>query len=438
MRRRFQYWIWLLLIILLAVGLSWASLNWRSYADLSSHSRNSLGDQLSGALQSMQGPLKFAATINENPGLKHKLEKAIDLLKISKADISLDLEPAIANNSLNNSPAKLTLTFQDRSETIYSLDQQTLLRALLSLQGEEERWIVFLSGHGEKAPDAKTPQGYSALEKQLLKQGYRSITVNLASTPEIPANTSVLVIAGVREEMTAAELDKIKQYAASGGNLLWAVEPDPSSQLHQLADSLSVSIAPGTIINLNQDLHQLLGLSHPAEIPVTEYAQHQALRGLTRHSLFPVSASIVAVDSPEWQSDTLFESISDSWTEFGDLSGHIAFNAEEGELSGPLSLGVALTRKIENTEQRVCVIGDSDFLSNRYLSYGGNSELATALFGWLSDNSALVNKSGKTTLATSLDITDKQLTTISIIILLGLPGLCLILALLMWWRIKRG
>ena len=55
-------------------------------------------------------------------------------------------------------------------------------------------------------------------------------------------------------------------------------------------------------------------------------------------------------------------------------------------MRGPLDLGFALSRlspRPDRREQRAVVIGDGDFLSNRFLGNGGNRELGQRVFNWL-------------------------------------------------------
>ncbi len=72
----------------------------------------------------------------------------------------------------------------------------------------------------------------------------------------------------------------------------------------------------------------------------------------------------------------------------------IRFDADAGELKGPLDFGFALSRlspSPDKSEQRAVVIGDGDFLSNTFLGNGGNRALGERVFDWLLGDDKLVD-----------------------------------------------
>lgn len=91
--------------------------------------------------------------------------------------------------------------------------------------------VCFVSGHGEDDPDSYDPvHGYSNISRLLQLSGYGVRKLDLASVPAIPADCSVLVVAGPRTEYAKVELEMIDTYLRKGGRMLYLASK-PSAHL---------------------------------------------------------------------------------------------------------------------------------------------------------------------------------------------------------------
>ena len=101
-----------------------------------------------------------------------------------------------------------------------------------------------------------------------------------------------------------------------------------------------------------------------------------------------------------WTSHELMRTEARSWSETGELSGSIRFDAGS-DIAGPFTIGVALTRNMPtidddkrttvNSQQRIIVIGDGDFLSNAYLGNGGNLAMGMNIVNWLAHDDIFID-----------------------------------------------
>ena len=100
---------------------------------------------------------------------------------------------------------------------------------------------------------------------------------------------------------------------------------------------------------------------------------------------------------------------------------------------GPLTIGVALTRRLDGDggkaagsgsgrEQRVVITGDGDFLANSYLGNGGNLQLGMNMVNWLTSNDEFINIPTKTAPDVSLSLTQAQASVLAIAFLIVLPA----------------
>jgi ABC-type uncharacterized transport system involved in gliding motility auxiliary subunit len=304
------------------------------------------------------------------------------------------------------------------------LNEQNFTNALTRLGHRGERWVVFLSGHGERSPDKQANFDYSTWAGQLRSRGFQTRTLSLGEHPRIPDNTTVLVIAGPRTRLLPGEVRAIQNHLDRGGNLLWLHDPGLLLGLEPLAESLGIEFHPGVIVDpASEDI-----TGNAAAIVVTRYGSHPVVRDFGDNTVFPQAGGI-SLDAPEgWQGSVLMDTRPESWSETGALDGPIRFDKGR-DIRGPLNLAVALARGSDKfpgsepgqpkagpaadesrgsahnkREQRVIVIGDGDFLANSFIPNGGNLELGMSILNWLSQDEAFVNIPVKTARDRSLDL----------------------------------
>ncbi len=201
-------------------------------------------------------------------------------------------------------------------------------------------------------------------------------------------------------------------------------------------------ILPGVLVD---GQGAALGLKDPRMIALGDYPPHAITRGLTLTTLFPQASALAQVTQSGWQVKPFLRSGPQSWTEFqpieNDKPTDIRFDADAGELKGPLDFGFAMTRlspSPDKGEQRAVVIGDGDFLSNTFLGNGGNRALGERVFDWLLGDDALVNMPPRGAPDRALQITHGQLNAVTLGFLIGLPLLLLIAGSFIAWRRRRA
>jgi ABC-type uncharacterized transport system involved in gliding motility auxiliary subunit len=88
-------------------------------------------------------------------------------------------------------------------------------------------------------------------------------------------------------------------------------------------------------------------------------------------------------------------------------------------------------------EQRVVVVGDADFLANRYLGNGSNLEIGTNLINWLSHDDRLISISPRPAPDTRLELSTSQQLFIAVLFLLALPLGLLVSGLRIWLQRRK-
>jgi ABC-type uncharacterized transport system involved in gliding motility auxiliary subunit len=255
--------------------------------------------------------------------------------------------------------------------------------------------------------------------------------LNLSSIAEVPQNLSLLIIASPQVSYLQPEVDKIISYLNAGGNLLWLLEPGKNPGLERVKSELGLKVLPGTIVDANAASYRL---KDPTMAVVANYPKHLATAGFMLVTMFPHSAAIMAVGESGWESTPLLRTEPNSWNETSPIKGKVSRNQEQGEIAGPLNIGIAFSRKQNRSNQTVMVIGDGDFLSNSFLGNGGNLDLGVNLIRWLSSDIKLLDIPARTAPDLKLDLSPTASSVIGLGFLLVLPLLFITAGTIIWWR----
>ena len=250
-----------------------------------------------------------------------------------------------------------------------------------------------------------------------------------------------MVLASPQSNLLAGEEELILNFVAAGGNLLWLTDPPDNTQnpLSKLAKNLGLSWVAGTIIDANQELRKILGIKHPAIVPVVEYQQHAITNSIKNQTLFPFARGI-AIETPKnWQAKPLFYSLAGAWAETGSLSGEsVFFDSADGDTKGPLLIAASLSRKIAEQTQRVTIIGDSDFASNIYIGNGANLTLIVSVLQWLAHDDQRISLLPYQPPDMSIEFTNTEIAVVAAWYLLIAPLAVLLLGLYIGLRRRRA
>ncbi len=430
--------------LLVVIGLlAWLSTRYSVEADWTRGGRNTLSLDSRQLLDEMQDAIHITAFATENDAVREHIRDLVARYQRYKADVDLqfvnpDAEPERTRDLGITMDGELLIAFQGRSEKIQALSEQSLTNALLRIARQKQRKVVFLSGHGERDPAGQANHDFGQFGKLLAQKGVELTTLNLAENPAIPADTNLLVIADPRVSLLSGEVHLLNNYVGQGGNLLWLAEPATTAGLEPLAETLGVEFLPGVVVDATT---QLFGIENPAFAIIPSYPVHPITREMNSLTLFPQASALEVEAPPDWEAEPLLTTLDRSWTEIGPISGTIRFDEDSDERMGPLDIAYVFNRsrkstspEEENGEQRVIVIGDSDFLSNAYLGNAGNVDLGLNLFNWLNHDDQFIAITARTAGDTNLELGKLSQTVIAFGFLFGLPLIMLGSGVGIWWR----
>ncbi len=437
----------LFVVLLLAIAgmLAWLSEHYKMRWDWTAASRNTLTEPSRLLLTRLSDVIEITAYVREEPLVRQSILQLLERYRRYKPDIHLrfvnpDLVPDEVRARSISVDGEMVVRYRQREEHAKVASEEALTTALEKLARADTRWVTYLGGRGERDLLGTASYDLGKLGEQLLRQGFKLHELALGEAGEIPAEAAVLVVSPGREDLPAEEVDAMLRYLDKGGNLLWLAEPGPSRGMEPVASALGIAFEPGTIVDPTT---QVLGISHPAFVPVSAYPGHPVTKNLKLMTVYPHAVGIAWDQPPGWRTRGILSTGLRAWSKTGDLKGELRFD-DAADVSGPLDIGIAMQRTVtanddqdEDKQQRVIVIGDGDFLSNAYLGSGSNLDLALNVFNWLADDETLIDIPARSAPDLAFELSRTAAAVIRFGVMFGLPALALGTGLFILRRRRR-
>jgi gliding motility-associatede transport system auxiliary component len=312
--------------------------------------------------------------------------------------------------------------------------------ALLDVTSVKPLKAYFLQGHGEHQIDSGDPVfGYLKLASILQQNCIKPEPLSLLGTNAVPADCNLLVIAGPRDAISDAELEKIEQYLINRGGRLLALFNYGSFRkdtgLERLLAKWGVDVGHNVVTDPDNAIPQ-----KPTDIIVSNFGTGKhpvvnCLLGLGLHLSSPRTVGQMelraeAADAPQVE--------------------EIAFTGPRAAAAGdlghkpPLPLIVAVEKGAlkdvitERGATRLIVVGDSLFLGNTQIDSLANRDFADAAVNWLLERTQLLAGVGpRPMMEYRVVMTKAQMHQAQWLLLGALPGGVLVLGGLVWLRRRR-
>ncbi|SER35771.1 ABC-type uncharacterized transport system involved in gliding motility, auxiliary component [Nitrosomonas sp. Nm51] len=437
---KMQRGIFVLLLLSLFVLLGYLALQTRTQWDVSQNGRNTLSQTSIDILNKMTAPVQITAFVTEQHvqfgDVREIIHNFVQLYQRIKPDISLAfIDPAeypdLAREAGVQVNGELIIHYQNKQSSLTTINEQAMTQVLMRLSRPHEKLILALSGHGERSLEGAANYDLREFGQQLQVNGFVSESLNLTVTPEIPADADMLLIASPQTDLLPGEVDKLLEYIDNGGNLLWLADQESLRGLMPLTEKLHLIMTPGVVID-----PQAEQLKAPVTFALgTGYGKHAITQGFNYITVFPFARQIVINENEKWRAVSLVEVAHNGWVKLS-ADDNYTFDPQE-DVAGPVTIAVALSRDVDDREQRVIVVGSGHFLANMYLGNGNNLDFGINLFNWLSGDEEMITIQPRATLDSHLMLTDTELTVIVIFFLFVLPIIFLSSGVVIWWRRKK-
>jgi gliding motility-associatede transport system auxiliary component len=321
-----------------------------------------------------------------------------------------------------------------RTTRLEQTSEQDITNAILKVTEESVKTVCFVTGHGEKSIDSGEPDGYSAVDQELLKEAYRVETVNLVTAGRVPAECTALVEAGPTRPLFPQEAAMIGKYLDGGGKALILLDPDVDAGLEPVFEAWNIAVGSNTVIDAS-GIGRLFGTG-PTIPLVVDYANHPITRDFQRTmTLFPLARTVGIASNTKFNPriTELLKTSPASWATPKITGTRLAFDPSR-DRKGPLCLGVAAERREPGSKARMVVIGDSDFATNRWVGLQRNGDLFFNAVGWLTASENLISIRPKSATNRRVIMTSGQERVFTWLTMALLPGLVIIGGIWVWWR----
>ena len=411
--------------------------------DLSENQNFTLAPQTHRVLRSLPHEVKVTVfTREKDPGyqsFKERLESYRQAsTKLSVEFVDPEKQPKLAQSyGIFRTD---TAIFESHGQTIRvnSPSEVELTGALLRISKDEKKRIVFLEGHSERSLEDKERNGLSVAKEALTRQGYEVTTVSLLQESAVPANTTVLVLAGPRRFVTDEEQTSIETYVARGGRILIMVDPDTETGLETMLAQWGLGLGPGVLVDLQDRLAQ----GDLTALLVRTFTEHEITQDLTSAVLFPLSRHVTFDEEvgKDWDYVPLARTSANSWAETN-MQGRVVSLNEKEDIKGPLPMAAALAPKKAPEEGKpspaVVVIGNSAFATNAFFNFPGNSDFFLHTASWLAEERDLISIAPREQALRPFTPNPTQERALLYVQVIFLPILTFLTGILVWKKRRR-
>ena len=390
-----------------------------------------------------------------------------------------DKRPELAEEFEITEYGTLVVSSGSENTRVNETTEEALTNALLRVTNAGVKRLYFVTGHGE--PDieaAETVDGYGQLKAALENEGYEVMSLVLGSLPDVPGDSDLLMVAGPQRPFLERELEALGRYLRRGGKGAFFLEPQQSPELAALMREFGVEVGDDVIV---EQYVQLFGGAQLGIEPIIgNYGGHAITTDFQERTIFRVARSVSPADeTADGVTVTALANTSNSsWaeTDIDRLFGSGEVGLDDADVEGPLSIAVAArfeesalqwtepliaslpdaevsagtlddesdgaepaddSAPATDLEGRIVVVGDAEWVNNRYLSLYFNEDLFLNAVGWLAGEEDLISIRPRATRASRVVLTATESQAVFYLAVLLLPEMILFAGLIIWRSRRR-
>lgn len=421
---------------------------------------HSLSGQSVAVLEALKTDVSFKGFFREgNPG-RAAMENLLKIYayhspRVHYEFVDPDKNPGLVKRYGVTQDGTTILEAGDKEGRVTTTTEEDLTNALIKATRAGKKVVYFLEGHGEESVDGTGDNSFSTAKTELEKLGYEVKKQNLALADRFPPDCALLVVPGPQKDLLPNEYETVKSYIGRGGRALFLVDPETPTLLPLLLADYGFKLDNDIVVDT---VSRLLGGDYFMPV-VSEYEPHAITDKFGYATFFPYARSVeVGEIKPEGATVTeLAKTSPNSWAERELDQKEVKFNPAK-DRQGPVGLAAVSDFKVKpasspapaaaqpgeaqpaagpeaaEKDARVAVIGDSDFVKNRYFGLSGNGNFFLNVANWLTEEADLIAIQPKTQAPRTIQLTPSQGRLIFLVSVVILPLLVLLLGVSVWLR----
>lgn len=422
-------------------------------------------------VDTLQVPVRLTYFYRGQDPSGRRLKEVLDVMGRRNALLAVrtvdpDREPSVAQSyGLRMSNAAI-LEAEGRKIVVQTTDESEIAIGIQRVLREKVVTACFLEGHNEFPMDnfefhthvegiaghshddasssvvQTTGHGIGRLRRALEAQGYLTRKVILATSPAVPDDCQILIIANPRTTFLPAESAALESYLQHGGSLLamfdlgFSLEPRLSALIEKLGVRLPQEAVVDPLSHYSSDAEMVAATSYERN-PITDNISMTFYPGI--RPLIPVQPAQGVIIVP------LFSSSRDSYTRpvqpvaIREVAANTPVPRARTEQRGPQVLAVTAEGQLPGAVAgaprfRAVIVGDGDFASNSFLPYLSNSDLAMSLIRWLVREERSTAVASRIPVPPMILLSSAQMKAIFLLVEVLLPLSVIALGVMVWWR----
>src|SRR5271154_7119076 len=237
--------VYILVILAVLVLANFFANRYNKSYDATANKRFTLSDQT----KKVVGDLKQDVTISYfdrssgMQGAKDLLDRYQNLSpKVKIQYVDLLKNPTLARAENVTREGEAVIAVGSRREDAKTFDEEGVTGALIRALKGGEREVCVVSGHGEhRLDDSSQNDGFSGFQNIVTRDNYKVQSINLQQKAEVPADCTMLVVAGPTGDYIQPEVDAIKKSVEAGGRALFMLAPPLKLGRKQISDNQALS-----------------------------------------------------------------------------------------------------------------------------------------------------------------------------------------------------
>jgi ABC-type uncharacterized transport system involved in gliding motility auxiliary subunit len=358
--------------------------------------------------------------------------------------IDPDRHPELAQRFNIEQLNTLHIRYGQESINLTEPTEEAVTNAIAKLTRGMKKTVYFLAGHGEpKIGDRASTEGYGAAKEALENENYRVEELLLAAEARVPAEASLLIVAGPQKPLLDHEFQALEEHVKSGGRLLIMLPSRDGEGLRKFLHPWGVAMGDDLVVD--QVIRLFAGPSLGVQPIAEAYSpNHPITRDFKERTLFPMVRSVEPAGPAREGAEviSLVKTSPSSWAE-KDLTGifkdgKAALGPEDKK--GPVSIGVAVTINLKKAgiekegEAKLVVLGTAEFANNRFLDLFFNRDFFLNAVNWLAGEDALITIRPRSLRPSRLQLTEAEGNLAFYLAFLIVPEVALLIGLTVWWK----
>lgn len=320
--------------------------------------------------------------------------------------------------------------------------EQALTNALFALINPEQSKVYFLTGHGE--PPVEGASALSVFKTYIERQNVAAASLSLGASDSIPADCATLAIIGAQSDISEREALILEKYFQNKGRLLVLLDPKAKTpRLYQLLQTAGIVPQDNQILRTVR-LPFATGILR--EVTAEFLPDNMVTKRLVGADflLSGLSQSLaLAPDEQKLQLWPLLVAKEEFWGETDYVTDEkTGVRYDEGRDVGyPVYVAVASALggvsdgRVAVDSGKMIAVGNSEFALDAALSINQQGiDFLLSSMNWLLNRNQFTGVMPKTVQHFSLNLTDRQVSSIAFYTLFVIPGVTALMGIIAWWR----